>query len=672
MSRESASGIRELDTETIERIAAGEVVERPASAVKELVENSLDADASRIDVTVDAGGTEGIVVADDGVGMTESDLRRAVKRHTTSKIRDVSDLETGVGTLGFRGEALAAIGAVAHLTVTSRPRTGSDRATQLRIEGGSVVDVAPAGRGPGTTVEVTDLFYNVPARREFLKAESTEFRHVNRVVTRYALANPGVAVSLTHDGREIFATPGDGDRRSVILAVYGRPVAEAMVDVEATPTGPVDGLEGLVSDAETTRASRSYVSTFVNGRYVEEAGLRQAIVDAYGDQLAADRFPFAALFLSCPPATVDPNVHPRKLRVRFEDEDAVRECVESAVREALLESGEIRQGAPRGASAPTETPVDPGTDDDDVEPTQRSDERSAGVPNSEYPDRGDNAGPWTGGSGEDAAYSGTVGGKESEMEDRELEDRVDPCRAGGRGADDVSPRGRTVAATGRDATLGDAQRPGKMELTALPSMTVLGQIDDTYLVAETADGLVLIDQHAADERVNYERLLDRVGDRPDSQALVVPVELDLTAAEAASMRDVLSDLRTMGFDASLEDDRTAIVRAVPSVLGETLEPSLLREVLADVLFGAPRDQVESAAEAILADLACYPSVTANTALSSGSVVELLEALDTCENPYACPHGRPTMVAIDRSEIDDRFERDYPGHQVRRPEDDGVE
>ncbi|MFB6218905.1 MAG: DNA mismatch repair endonuclease MutL, partial [Halobacteriaceae archaeon] len=271
----SGTDIRELDPETVDRIAAGEVVERPAAAVKELVENSLDAGADRIEVAIEGDGTDRIRVADDGRGMSEAGVRAAVREHTTSKIRDLGDLEAA-RTLGFRGEALHAIGSVSRLTITTCPPDGT--ATELRVEGGEVVDVAPAGRAPGTTVEVEDLFFNTPARRKYLGREATEFGHANRVVSRYALANPGVAVSLDHDGREVFATTGRGDLREAILAVYGREVAESMVAVDATPDGPLERVHGYVSDPEVTRSTREYLSTFVNGRYVESAALREAVL----------------------------------------------------------------------------------------------------------------------------------------------------------------------------------------------------------------------------------------------------------------------------------------------------------------------------------------------------------------------------------------------------------
>ena len=378
--------IHELDAATVDRIAAGEVVERPASAVKELVENAIDADAGRVEVAVEAGGSDGIRVADDGVGMTRGEVERAVREHTTSKIRDVSDLESGVGTLGFRGEALHAIGAVSRLTVRTRPRGDRDdtdteaaaTGTELVVEGGEVGPVERVGCPAGTTVEVDDLFYNVPARRKYLKTEATEFAHVNRVVAGYALANPNTAVSLTHDGRETFATPGQGDLRGAMLAVYGREVAAGTVRVggggadpttdaartaaraaDADPGGPLDGVCGLVSDPETTRSGSEYCNVYVNGRWVTARAVREAVVEAYGGQLAGDRYPFAALFLSVPAAEVDVNVHPRKREVRFADEAGVRRQVQRAVRTALLDAGFVRSSAPRGRSQPGQTEISP-------------------------------------------------------------------------------------------------------------------------------------------------------------------------------------------------------------------------------------------------------------------------------------------------------------------------
>ncbi|MFB6120248.1 MAG: DNA mismatch repair endonuclease MutL [Halobacteriaceae archaeon] len=631
--------IHELDDRTVEQIAAGEVVERPASAVKELVENSLDADAEQVDVTVEAGGTERIAVADDGHGMSEAAVRQAVRQHTTSKISGIEDLEAGVSTLGFRGEALSTIGAVSRMTITTRPR-GADTGTRLEMAGGEVQAVDPAGRAPGTTVEVTDLFYNTPARRKFLKAESTEFGHVNRVVTRYALANPDVAVSLTHGDRETFATTGQGDRRGAIMAVYGRDVAESMREVDR---GGEVSVHGYVSDPETTRSTREYLATYVNGRYVTDSALREAILSAYGTQLAPDRFPFAVLFVEVPPGGVDVNVHPRKTAVRFDDESAVREAVTEAVADALLDEGLVRSGAPRGRSAPDEATVEPERPSDDADAKQGAateDRTESGATDANRRRDAENA------KGRPAAASRTP---ETDSADDDSESDAD----------------RRFAAT-ENATLPGLDDAPDDDFDRLPSMDVLGQLDDTYLVAAAAGGLVVIDQHAADERVNYERLRDALGDGGDSQALVRPVTLELTAAEAAVFDDLRPALSELGFEADL-DGREAVVTAVPAVFDDALDPALLRDVLASALSAAGDDPVADAADALLADLACYPSITGNTSLSEGSAVALLSALDDCENPFACPHGRPVVVEVSADELADRFERDYPGHQHRRPE-----
>jgi DNA mismatch repair protein MutL len=803
----SGAAIRRLDERTIQQIAAGEVVERPASIVKELVENALDADASRIAVSVTGGGTERIRVRDDGVGIPPNQLPEAVAEHATSKIGDIDDLESGVGTLGFRGEALYTIGAVSRLTIRSRPRpeaygdskedpsdgdpsvgVDADSGAEITVEGGEVGEVRPAGCPVGTTVEVEDVFYNTPAREKFLKTDATEFDHVNRVLTQYALANPDVAVSLEHDGRETFATEGNGDLESAVLAVYGRDVATSMRQVEWRPTenetkagsesgaideetnepgaddgDPVRRVHGLVSHPETTRASREYLSTFVNGRYVRSSTLRNAVVDAYGGQLSADRYPFAVLFVEVPAETVDVNVHPRKTEIRFDAEAAVRDAVETAVERALLDHGLVRSGAPRGRSAPAETPIEPerpGTEvrggagaGDDLGADDGSDTAAEGATRADAtieldPDDED---AWlveglsepetsidvgTGATdGTDAERSSE--GEEEEVDEEEVRDEEDVvdedgeteigetgagepegdettthhARANREGATDVnaspSPRTwqregpdgtdvspRAETATGRastdrshdpgsdSATGSDRERirsfpsPNEQEtldgettagteraFESLPRLRVLGQLHGTYVVAETDEGLALIDQHAADERVNYERLQTAFADGMDAQALAEPVTVELTAREAALLGEFEGALREIGFRTERSGDREVVVSAVPAVFDATLDPELLRDVLGSLVEEGSDDAepVEDVVDELLADLACYPSITGNTSLTEGSVVGLLDALDDCENPWSCPHGRPVVIRIDSTEIDDRFERDYPGH-----------
>ena len=713
----TAPEIRQLDEQTVERIAAGEVVERPASAVKELVENSLDAAASRVTVAVESGGTDLIRVTDDGVGMDEESLRQAVEKHTTSKIRDIDDLEGGVGTLGFRGEALHAVGAVSRTTLRSRPDGG--RGTELVVEGGEVTDVSPAGCPAGTTVAVRDLFYNVPARRKYLKTESTEFSHVSTVVTNYALANPDVAVTLEHDGRETFATTGSGNLRETVMSVYGREVAESMIPVDAGESddgGPLAGVSGLVSHPETNRASREYLSTFVNGRYVTASAVREAVVDAYDGQLADDRYPFAVLFLEVDPATVDVNVHPRKLEVRFADDEGVREQIRSATESALLEAGLVRSSAPRGRSAPEQTEIQPGGDDATA-PTRESDtgadtdstdqqvadagattDRSgdgdgtdgatADTPDAQRPESPDqpdetvspdspgrSGTPETAGSpntgSEDATGASGHTADETEHTTTDGPTVTDQSAVGEgeRSEETVEPRrdrpdsGSKFRGGGRQKRLAEGAAGVDAEFDSLPGMRVLGQLRETYVVAETDDGLVLVDQHAADERINYERLRETVAGGTTTQALAEPVRLEVTAREAELFEAHEEALARLGFRASLVADRVVEVSTVPALVAETAGPELVRDVLGEFVESdvAAAETVEAAVDELLADLACYPSITGNTSLTEGSVLDLLDRLDDCENPYACPHGRPVVIELDAEELEARFERDYPGH-----------
>ncbi|WP_336358597.1 DNA mismatch repair endonuclease MutL [Haloarcula sp. CGMCC 1.6347] len=713
--------IQRLDDRTVERIAAGEVVERPASVVKELVENAIDADATRVEVVVEAGGTDGIRVTDDGVGMDREAVETAVEKHTTSKIRDIADLEGGVGTLGFRGEALHAIGAVSRLTVRTRPR-GGDVGTELVLEGGDVTSVGPAGCPEGTTIAVEDLFYNVPARRKYLKQESTEFAHVNTVVASYALANPDVAVSLTHGDRETFSTTGQDDLRETVMSVYGREVAESMISVgagseanadgdesDSFPDGPLDGVHGLVSHPETNRAGREYLSTYVNGRYVRAGTVRDAVIDAYGTQIAPDRYPFAVLFLDVPAGDVDVNVHPRKMEVRFADDEGVREQVRTAVEDALLREGLLRSTAPRGRSAPEQTEITPESDGANDSERERSspdgpdavDEATTSArtdttarasstdttvqePGTEPTDRPNSTQTETA----DRQSADTTSSVQSADTKQPRETRTTSGASGGSGtgqtgggvssgdSDDERPE---ASASGRTATeSGERKFTGGQEQArlgddpeatheSLPSMRILGQLADTYVVAETDDGLVLVDQHAADERVNYERLKAKFEGETTTQALANPVELELTAREAEVFDRRSDALASLGFHTARTGERSVEVRTLPGVIADAAGPDIVRDVLGAFVAGDDEAAatVEAAADELLGDLACYPSVTGNTSLTEGSVRELLAALDECENPYACPHGRPTVIHIDRQELEDRFERDYPGHGGRR-------
>lgn len=601
--------IHSLDRRTVERIAAGEVVERPASVVKELVENSVDAEADRIDVTVENGGVDRIRVTDDGIGIPPEELERAVDKHTTSKLRDATHLEAGIETLGFRGEALHTIGAVSRMQITTR-RDDADVGAQLTVTGGDRSDVTRTGTPPGTTVEVEDLFYNTPARRSFLGATETEFDHINRIVTEYALANPDIAFALRHGDRDVFTTTGRGNLQEAVLAVWGRDVAESMYALESVESDPVDGLSGMMSDPETTRSRPRYLATFVNGRAVRSSSIRDGILDGYDTEIAPDRFPFVVLFCEVDPAAVDVNVHPRKTEVRFHEPDAITNAIATAIRETLSREGIIRTTAPRGRGQPSETFV----------PSFGNE-----TPSSTDFDR---SGP-------------------------SVQSTPSP----------TSTRPPTfTAATSQQTFDGNEPAPG---LEQLPNLRILGQLAETYIVAEADGELVLVDQHAADERIHFERLRTAFEGESLTQELVEPIDVTLTGDEVAAFATVEEALDALGFDAHLVEDGVRVTR-VPTIFDATVAPERIRDAIAGAIeWTEPGPSVDAIARALIADMACHPAVTGNVSLAEGPMIELLEALDDCENPYACPHGRPTIIRIDAQELGDRFERDYPGHAIRR-------
>ena len=622
--------IRQLDEETIEQIAAGEVVERPASAVKELVENSLDAQATTIDVHVRGGGADHLHVRDDGIGMSKSELRLAIKPHTTSKLRTLDDLHRGIQSYGFRGEALHAIGTVAKLTITSKPRDEDTRGHQIEIRGGTVGAVTPAGCPPGTSVEVRDLFFNTPARREFLSAETTEFDHINRIVSHYALANPDVAFTLHHDDREVFRTPGRGNALEAILAVYNRDVADAMIPIDRQfDSGPVTHVGGHVSDPEVARSRPKYLSTFVNDRFVNAPAIKDGILAAYDRQLAPDRYPFAVIECEVDNQSVDVNVHPRKLEVRFENENAVSTSVKAAVSAALSSAGIIRSTAPRGPGKPAETELD-----NSAVSNERPVTRGASVPSSDP------------------------------FEQDTKEDTPPPASESSSRLATPQPDSRRFRGPINQESLSDAENNTSFD--RLPQLTVFGQLRDTFIVAESPDGLILIDQHAADERIAYERLRNQLQENPTTQQLVQPVRVDLTRDEVNSYEHVVDALDSIGFETAMQEDVLLEVAAVPAVFDRSVPPSSVRDAIhAAVTAADPNEPISAIASEILADLACDPAVTGNTRLADGAIVNLLKALDACDEPFACPHGRPTLICIDADELAERFERTYPGHADRR-------
>ncbi|RME37058.1 MAG: DNA mismatch repair endonuclease MutL [Thermoflexia bacterium] len=571
--------IRILPPEIVAQIAAGEVVSRPASVVKELVENSIDAGAREIRVEVADGGKRLMRVADDGCGIPAAEVELAFQRHATSKLTSAEDL-VRIATLGFRGEALASIAAVSRVTCATRA-TGEETGTLIRLEGGEVVSRRPIGRPPGTTVTVEDIFFNVPARRKFLRSSATERRHIDAWVTRYAMAYPALRFILVHDGREAFRSPGTGQMQDVLIAVYGLEAGSALVEILPEGDGAIQ-VTGFVSPPHLHRADRGEITLFVNGRWVQDVRLTYAILQAYHTLLPTGRYPLAVVSITLPPEDVDVNVHPAKAEVRFRDGDAVFRAVQRAVRRALVEEAPIPAPA-RGVFPLRLTPGPP--------PTA--------------------AGP------------------------------APSARPGGHSYPVQAPLELPVAPAGK-----------------LPLLRTIGQVGATYIVAEGPDGLYLIDQHAAHERVLYEQMLARRSAGIPSQPLLEPVAVDLPPDIAALVEEALPTLRRLGLEVEPFGGNTFLVRALPAILAHISPHDALTEVALGLSEGQGSGKVDEEIErAVLRRVCKQGAIKAGQVLSREEMEGLLRALEGCENPRTCPHGRPTMIHISLSQLLREFGRE---------------
>ena len=573
--------IRILPPEIASQIAAGEVVERPASVVKELLENSLDAGARDISITVKGAGRQSIEVADDGSGIPVEELSLAVSRHATSKLHRAEDLFQ-ISSLGFRGEALASIGSVSRLTITSSAndsRTGG----RIRVEGGQVETVQPVGAPKGTVVRVEELFFNVPARLKFLKSDITERRHIDDLVTRYALAYPMVRFRLLQDGREVLHTSGNGNRREVLAALYGVDIARQMLEVLAD----YDKIKvtGFISPISLTRSNRREITFFVNGRWIQDGALTSALMQAYHTMLMVGRYPLAALFLDLPAQMVDVNVHPAKAEVRFREKDQVFSGVQRAVRRALL----------------AYTPV--------PELSEHLDWAQGREKRSQF----------------DALDWGSFNEGQREMSSE-------------------------TGATSQPPTF----QPST-PLQGVPLLRLVGQVASAYLVAEGPDGLYLVDQHAAHERVLFERFLaQRVGTNP-SQTLLQPVPVDFPPAGARLLGEQLPILRHLGFEVEEFGSNTFLVRAIPALLSGSDPKEALRVLVEE--FEEDETPLGNEIEAkVIARVCKRAAVKAGQNLSPEEQKALLRDLEACQSPRTCPHGRPTMIHLSVDLLERQFGR----------------
>ena len=604
------SVIHRLPDLLVNQIAAGEVVERPASVLKEVLENAVDAGSRAIEVQLEQGGVRRIRVADDGCGIEREDLALALERHATSKIASLDDLER-VGTMGFRGEALAAIAAVARTSITSRA-TGAAHA--WRIDGDDR-SLAPAALNHGTVVDVADLYYNTPARRKFLKSEGTEFAHCDEMFRRVALARPDIALQLAHNGRVSHRLPVATPLARVAALMGDDFVAHAR-EVEAE--SGVLRLTGLASLPAYSRASRDAQYFFVNGRFVRDKLLTHAVRQAYADILHGARHPAYVLFLTLDPAGVDVNVHPAKIEVRFRDSRAVHQFVFHALTRALAESG--------AALAGREAVAEP------APPTAATPAPAAATPRAPYP-----------------PVPPVQGQLAMESASRAYYDFVGGARPAAGG---TAPGAGAMPAPAQAL----APRPLPSTEHAPPLGYALAQLHGIYVLAQNEHGLVLVDMHAAHERILYEKLKTVIDGRPSVQRLLIPAVFGVSARDMAAAEEHEEVLSRMGFEIAPAGPQELAVRSVPALLANAPVAELVRKLLEELREFPATEVITARRNELLATMACHGAVRANRQLTVPEMNALLREMEATERADQCNHGRPTWTQLSMQELDRFFMR----------------
>lgn len=628
--------IRVLSDQVANKIAAGEVVERPASVVKELLENSLDAGATHLRIEVDGGGSRLIRVADNGCGMLRDDALLAFERHATSKLSSVAGLDS-IATLGFRGEALPSIAAVSRLVLETR---SGDEDTGMRVEAaaGRLLRAEEAAMAVGTTVTVRDLFYSVPARRKFLRSEQTELAHIASLATQYSLAHPGKTFLLRSGANELLHVTAVGDWRERVYQIFGGRVLEELVDlglrrkeIAAAGGGAEEGarllqLSGLVSRPQVQRLNRNSIFLFVNGRLIRDRLLMHALSSAYHNLMPAACYPFALLFLECDCREVDVNVHPAKTEVRFRCGSLVHDFVRDSIRAVLMES--------RPAAVASSPPV--------AAVSLDAPQAAATLPFSEFTQRLE-AAPGL------EAPSGLASGEPAGP----LPEVTLPAAAAAPTPAAVRMR---VPDTHRGFPEGDFAA-GLPSLTALADLRPLGQLHDSFIVAAGRDGLWIVDQHVAHERILFEQILrSRASGRMEMQRLLMPIVVELTPAQQVEFARIASELQASGFDAEPFGQRTVAVKAAPAGVAAADVEKILFEIL-ETAEQEPRGlSLNDLRRVVAASIACRAAIKVNTPLERSKMEWLLAALAATDCPMSCPHGRPVALCYANRDILRGFHR----------------
>lgn len=654
-----------LDQNTSNQIAAGEVVEKPASVVKELVENSLDAGADTIEVSIFAGGTEFIRVRDNGSGMDEANARMAILRHATSKIVKADDLLT-LHTLGFRGEALPSIASVSHFTLLTR-EAGAEFATRITLDGGEDMDVESMGGDVGTTITVKDLFYNVPARRKFLRTVNTEGRYISDILSKIALSRPDVHLVLTRDDKEVINTPGSGDLVDTIASLYGKEVTRELLTVDYAQDGIT--LKGFISRPTLLKGTRQWQTLFVNGRCINNRMVSKAIDHAYQSQIPKAGFPFAVLNIGIDTHLIDINVHPQKSEIKFGDESAVYRAVYHGLCQALTQpmagksegDGTValaqpgfrkREPAAAGSGqnrgpAPEEKPLFQGGDRG-YQPRSSAFGRSyASSPSGSYGQP-----VW---KVPDAISEETT---EKFFAAQRREDPVPGAEGAGEGAgipleEDGGPAPDGTAAPASDEALTEEARDGALS-SGVDLIWPLGQVDRVFIIAQSETALYLIDQHAAHERIMYDKFIRQQQEIP-SQQLLIPLFLNVTRPDVDLIEEYREEFLQLGVDVEPAGETSLRVSALPADVESSQAEGFIEDIL-KLLSENKKIKASDLRESVLHYAACHSAIRAGEVLNIRQMRQLILELLNTEHPFTCPHGRPCMIQLTSDELYHMFKR----------------
>ena len=693
--------IQELSERLANQIAAGEVVERPASVVKELVENAIDAGSTQIDILVEEAGLKKIQVIDNGEGILTEDVENAFKRHATSKIHSRDDLFR-IRTLGFRGEALPSIASVSLLTIETANQDET-QGTYLELKGGEVIEHRPAPLRQGTKITVDNLFFNTPARLKYVKTLHTELANIGDIVNRLALSHPTIAFRLVHDGNKMLATAGNGDLKQTIAGIYGLATAKKMLKIEANDLD--FEVFGYVSLPEVTRASRNYLSTIINGRFIKNFSLNKAIVAGYGSKLMVGRFPIAVLEIKMDPLLVDVNVHPTKQEVRLSKEQELTDLIAQAIQTALSQENLIPSAADN-LRFKKKVPDQPKAEQIEIDLSYAFEEQKPKTPQSLGYDQATGAfyvseekSPVVNDSVDNSVESvennegfseetGDYPEKQRETVDKPG-DTVDNFveKSVDKSADELSTvgnfleqevPGQDVAETVHEEELalhpefdlgkkdrGLEQAIQKLETEKatqrFPQLEYFGQMHGTYLFAQSKEGLYIIDQHAAQERIKYEHFREKIGEVTDDlQELLVPFVLDYPNSDALKLKEQKSVLEEVGIYLEGFGQNSFIVRAHPTWYPNGEEEAIIREMI-DMLLSTGTVSVKKFREATAIMMSCKRSIKANHYLNEAQARVLLNDLAQCENPFNCPHGRPVLIHFTNSDMERMFKRIQDPH-----------